>query len=195
MTVFVLWENHATGPIHRFGPHDFLTACVADRVGRERHELRRSRTIGGSSRGGDSNVLRELHRRQLWHAVPALVAVLDSDKIHRKLGGDARGQVADAEFAGWSARMEERCRESLRGDPEVPYQAERLTICFLDRNLETLLEILEGTTVGKDPIERDRILQRAAGDPAQIRRAAAAMPSWDHLVEVVAKVVARRIGG
>lgn len=32
MTVFVLWEDKATGSIESFGPHAFLIACVASRL-------------------------------------------------------------------------------------------------------------------------------------------------------------------
>jgi len=33
MSVFVLWEDKAAGSITRFGPHVFLIACVASRLG------------------------------------------------------------------------------------------------------------------------------------------------------------------
>lgn len=90
MTVFVLWENHATGPVTRFGPHTFLVACVANLLATDRFELLRSERIKGRSCNGNSNVFRELARRPLWDAVPHLIAVLDTDKLHELLGGEAR---------------------------------------------------------------------------------------------------------
>lgn len=182
MKVFVLWENHATGPILHFGPHAFLNACVADRLQMDYYELRRSELIHGRSCNGNGGVLRELGRRPLWNAAPHLIAVLDSDKLHELLGGEARRLIAGPAYDAWSAKMEERCRERLG-----QHEAARLTLCLLDRNLETLLEVVEGTSVEKDVVERDAILHRAAADPALIRRALDQMPSWAHLVDAVVR--------
>ncbi len=107
--------------------------------------------------------------------------MLDSDKLHALLGGEARKLIADPAYAAWSAQMETRCRDRLG-----PHDAARLTICFLDRNLETLLQTLGDTPVKKNIVQRDKVLQRAAGDPALIRRALEQMPTWANLVEVVA---------
>jgi hypothetical protein len=82
--------------------------------------------------------------------------------------------------------MEARCRERLG-----PHESTRLTICFLDRNLETLLQTLGDTSQRKDVLERDKLLQRAASDPALIRRASEQMPTWARLVEVIASRVGR----
>lgn len=82
MTVFVLWENHATGPVDRFGPHAFLLACIAHRLQMNRFELHARKIISGRSCSGNSNVLRQLGRRPLWDAARHLIAVLDSDKLH-----------------------------------------------------------------------------------------------------------------
>jgi hypothetical protein len=180
MTVFVLWENHATGPIDRFGPHAFLLACVADRLRMDRFELHARKIIGGRSCSGNSNVLRQLGFRPLWDAALHLIAVFDSDKLHDLLGGEARKLVADPAHDSWSAQMEARCRDRLG-----PHDAAQLTICFLDRNLETLLKILGDASVEKDVVQRDKVLQRAASDPVLIRRGSEAMPSWANLVNTV----------
>lgn len=185
MTVFLLWENHATGAIDRFGPHAFLVACVADRLRVDRFELRRSERIRGRSCSGNGGVLRELGPdRPPWDAAPHLIAVLDSDKLHDLLGGAARNLVVDPDYDVWSAQMEARCRERLG-----PHEADRLTICFLDRNLETLLAVLGDTSAEKDVVQRDKLLQRAAADPGQIRRASEEMPTWANLVGAVARRV------
>lgn len=186
MTVFVLWENHATGPIHRFGPHAFLVACVAAQLQMERFELLRSERVMGRACNGNRNVLRDLAPgRPLWDAAAHLIAVLDTDKLHKLWDGESRRQVSDTTYDAWSAEMEARCRASLG-----PHEIDRLTICFLDRNLETLLETLGDISIEKDIVQRDKVLQRAAGDPALIRRALEQMPTWAHLVSTVA----RRIG-
>jgi len=194
MTVFVLWENHATGSVDRFGPHAFLLACVADRLRIDRFELHARRIISGRSCSGNGNVLRELGpnprggRRPLWDAAQHLIAVLDSDKLHDLLGGEARKLVPDPDYSTWSAQMEAKCRERLG-----PHDAARLTICFIDRNLETLLNILGDTSVEKDVVQRDKVLQRASADPVLIRRGLEEMPSWTNLVDTVAAVARQLI--
>jgi len=97
--------------------------------------------------------------------------------------GEARKLVADPAYDTWSAQMEEKCRERIG-----PHDAARLTICFIDRNLETLLKILGDTSIDKDVVQRDKVLQRASGDLALIRRGLEQMPSWANLVEAVATV-------
>ena len=185
MTVFVLWENHAAGLIKNFGPHAFLVACVADRLRLDRFELNRSEIINSRSCNGNRNVLRELDPgRPLWNAAPHLVAVLDSDKLHDLLSGEARRLVTDARYDAWAAQMEARCRERLG-----THDATRLTICLLDRNLETLLEVLGDTSGDKDIVDRDKLLQRAAADPALIRRALDKMPSWANLIDAITRLV------
>jgi hypothetical protein len=187
MTVFVLWENHATGPDDRFGPHAFLVACVADRLRMNRFELQAQKIIRGRSCNGNGNVVGQLGpaerggRRPLWDAALHLIAVLDSDKLHDLLGGEARKLIAESAYDTWSAQMEARCRERIG-----PHEAARLTICFIDRNLETLLKILGDTSIEKDVVQRDKVLQRASGDPVLIRRGLEEMPSWANLVEAVA---------
>lgn len=187
MTVFVLWENHATGSIDRFGPHAFLVACVATRLQLDRFELHRSERILGRSCNGNSNVLRELGRRPLWDAAPHLIAVLDSDKLHKLWAGASRQQVADADYGAWAAQMEAKCRERIG-----PHDATRLTVCFLDRNLETLLNVLGDTSLEKDVVQRDKLLQRSASDPASIHRALTHMSTWARLVDTVAGRLAPR---
>ena len=80
--------------------------------------------------------------------------------------------------------MEARCRERIG-----PHDATRLTVHFLDRNLETLLEVLGDTSGEKDIVDRDKLLQRAAADPTLIRRALDRMPSWGSLVDTVTRLV------
>lgn len=184
MRIYVLWENHATGSILQFGPHKLLLACVAERLGSDPYELARAALIGGRSCGGDGNVLRELGHPALWDSAPHLLAVLDSDKIHRRLGTEARSRVPEGGYAAWAARTEVACRERIRSNQH--YNEAQLTICFLDRNLESLLEVIGGFSGKKELIERDKILQRAASDPGLARRALEAMPSWAGLVDAVA---------
>src|SRR5687768_6390299 len=97
MSVFVLWEDRAISPIAKFGPHVFLTACVAQRLNRDRHELRRSELLDGKSCAGNANVLRELQRAPLWDAGVHVVAVLDTDELHDRISGiTSRRTIADA---------------------------------------------------------------------------------------------------
>jgi hypothetical protein len=182
MTVFVLWENHAIGPIEKFGPHDFLTACVAQHLGVDRFMLRRSRTISGRSCGGNSNVLRELEEGPGWDIAPHLIAVLDTDKLHDLLRGEPRKLIAETAYDAWAAEMAAKCRARI-GTHDVA----RLTFGFLDRNIETLMKVLGDDLVEKDVLRRDSLLQKAAADPVLIRRALDEMPTWAALVETVAR--------
>jgi hypothetical protein len=85
-------------------------------------------------------------------------------------------------------------REVRKQAPEV--RQSQLEICVLDRNLETLLSLIgEGmpqlaSALGKRRLDRDKILQRAASDERSVSRACATMPSWDHLVTTVSRLVA-----
>jgi hypothetical protein len=191
MSVFVLWEDSTISPIARFGPHVFLTACVASRKGVSRYELTRSQAIDGKPCAGNANVLRELKREPLWNAVSHVVAVLDSDEIHDRLPGiRSRRMVADAEYERWSESVTAEVRE------RAPVHGHaRLEICLLDRNLESLLSVIgHGVTeidgaLAKSRLHRDKILQRAAGDDAVLARACAEMPSWERLVATVTRIL------
>lgn len=78
-----------------------------------RFELHARKIISGRSCSGNSNVLRQLGRRPLWDAALHLIAVLDSDKLHDLLGGEARKLIADPAYEPWSVQMEAKCRERL----------------------------------------------------------------------------------
>lgn len=192
MSCFVLWEDKAIGPVAQFGPHVFLIACVASRMRVDRYELMSSGVIDGKSCGGNANVFRELQRGPLWDAVTHVVAVLDTDEIHDRLPGiKARRTIADTAYQQWSDAVVSEVRKQA---PEVRHS--QLEICFLDRNLETLLSLIgEGmpqlaSALGKRRLDRDKILQRAASDERSVSRACATMPSWDHLVTTVSRLVA-----
>jgi hypothetical protein len=192
MSVFVLWEDRAIGSLASFGPHAFLVACVASRLHIDRHRLNSSEAIRGKSCGGNANVIRELQQRPLWNSVLRVVAVLDTDEIHDRIPGiPSRRTIVDDAYAQWSDAVANDIRKRV---PEVGQN--QLEICFLDRNLETLLALvgsgmpqLSGA-LGKKRLDRDRILHRAAADEALVRRACAEMPSWEHLVATVAQLIA-----
>lgn len=196
MSVFVLWEDRAISPITRFGPHVFLVACVASRIGTDRYALARSQAIDGKPCSGNSNVLRELQREPLWDSGVQVVAVLDTDRLHDRLPGiRSRQVVPDTEYPRWSDAVVAEIRR------HAPHRGQaHLEVCLLDRNLETLLAILgQGVrelddALGKSRLDRDKILQRASSDESMVRRACAEMPSWDHLVETVARLMSRAVG-
>jgi hypothetical protein len=187
MSLFILWEDNAIGPIARFGPHVFLVACVASRMGVDRYRLMSSETIGGKPCAGNANVLRELQRGPLWDSVARVVTVLDSDAIHDRLPGIAsRGAIADAEYDRWSDAVVADVRKRAPDDRQ-----HQLEVCLLDRNLETLLSLLGrgarelDSALGKSRLHRDKILQRAAGDEGLVTRACEEMTSWGELVATV----------
>ncbi|MBC7976014.1 MAG: hypothetical protein H7138_13665 [Myxococcales bacterium] len=193
MSVFVLWEDRAISPIAKFGPHAFLTACVAQRLGQDRHALRRSERLDGKSCAGNANVLRELQRPPLWDTGVHVVAVLDTDKVHHRVPSiTARSAVAEHELARWADEVTAAIRSGAPSDART-----RLDVCFLDRNLETLIALAGRghpqlkQALGKDLLARDKLLYRAAADDALPAQICAAMPSWDHLVATAALHLAR----
>jgi hypothetical protein len=120
-----------------------------------------------------------------------VVAVLDTDEIHDRLPGiPSRRRVADAEYEQWSDSVVSEVRKQA---PDRGHA--RLEICLLDRNLETLLSVIEhgvgelDDAIAKSRLHRDKILQRAAGDDALVARACAEMPSWERLVATVARLL------
>jgi len=196
MSIFVLWEDRAIGPLTRFGPHVFLVACVASRMGVNRYELARSERIDGRSCAGNSNVLRELRRGLLWDSGAYVVAVLDTDEIHDRFPViPSRRTIADAEYERWSDAV---VTEVRRHAPDEGHP--RLEVCLVDRNLETLLALIgQGArevdgALGKSRLDRDKILQRASADESLIFRASAEMPSWERLVATVVRLLARTAG-
>lgn len=189
MTVFVLWEDRAAGPVTRFGPHVFLVACVASRIGVDRYKLARSQAIDGRSCGGNGNVLRELQRGPLWDSGVHVVTVLDADRLHDRVTGIAsRGTVPDAEYLRWSDAVAAEVRKHAPDHGQA-----HLDVCLLDRNLETLLSIIGrgvrelDEALDKSLLDRDKILQRAANEESTVQKACAEMPSWEHLVATVAR--------
>ena len=190
MSVLVLWEDKSNGPIKGFGPQAFLIACVASRLAVNRHSLARSEAIAAKPCAGNANVLRELRRGPLWDSVAHVVAVLDTDELHDRLPVASRRTIGDAEYERWSASVMTAVRSSAPPDCHA-----RLEICLLDRNLETLVGVVGrgarefGDALNKSRLHRDKLLQRAADDQDLLRRACAEMPSWDHLVTTVTRLV------
>lgn len=196
MNIFLLWEDRAVGPISRFGPHVFLNACVASRVDTDRYKLARSEVIGGRPCAGNGNVLQELQHPPLWDAAIHVIAVIDTDKIHDLFRNiPSRSTIADAEYERWSDAVVAEVRK------RAPERAgNQLEVCLLDRNLETLLAVIGrevrelDDALGKSRLHRDKILQRAAGDASLLAKACAEMPSWEHLVATVTRLLMERSG-
>jgi hypothetical protein len=197
MSVFVLWEDRAVGPITRFGPHVFLVACVASRIGMDRYQLARSHVIDGKPCAGNGNVLHELEREPLWDSGVHVVAVLDSDRLHHLFPGliASRGAVPDIEYPRWSDAVSAEVRKRVPDHGQA-----HLEVCLLDRNLETLLALIGrgvrelDEALSKSLLDRDKILQRAAGDESMVEKACTELPSWGHLVAAVARRMSHTVG-
>ncbi|HEX3760062.1 MAG TPA: hypothetical protein VHW23_15205 [Kofleriaceae bacterium] len=119
------------------------------------------------------------------------MAMLDTDKLHELLPGVvSRQTVPEVEYSQWSDAVSAKVRKHA---PEHGHS--RLEVCLLDRNLETLLAVIGhgarelDEALGKSRLERDKILQRAAGDPGSLEKSCAEVPSWEHLVATVARLV------
>ena len=184
--VTVLYENGRNQKTKEFGPHKLVRRCVADDLGRDLRLLG-DHVLTGRPCAGNSNV-RKLCREQLGLLAGrdgVVVAVYDRDKL-----GDLE-PTANACTKGFVGALTQGC--------EPP---DRLRCVLLERNLETVLEVLRDVRPDllapadwkeaiedKNPTQRDRALGAASVERHLAVRAAlrAKMPSFDYLIVKIAK--------
>lgn len=181
---FVYYEDQAaTGLTANFGPHRLLCSCVADRLGgaAEARQLQTDKIGLRPCRGVGDQV------KSLVETAPNLLvsgttvfAVFDEDKIREQLG--LLGGATDADIVA-------KLRDKGIGDS--------VNIYPLDKNTETLLQAVLACLHEQDasvqthlpkkkPIERDRILNRAADAPRSIRDCVEKrVPSFRSIVEAI----------
>jgi hypothetical protein len=185
MRITVLWEDCTGGETKGFGPHDLLVACVADRLGRERREVKGF--VSSVPKKGAGNIIRELKTNLTkLNKVGKVFAVIDWDR------------VADL----WkTASSLPNCMSSIRDRLAMDIPCGDYELVFLVQNMESLLDACDDPrhvkTKGRKPTpdERDRVLGRitwvASLSPRQ--GVLTRCPSFDRLVGKVADALAQQL--
>ena len=185
MIITVIWEDERGGEIRAFGPHDLLLACVRDDspdIMPEQFASLRKRVTAVAVKG-NGNVLRRL-KRDLTNLTASgpVCAVLDRDKACNL----------------WSpADRPPDCLSGIKGRIRTDAPGE-YELILLIQNVESLvvascraLSAVPPATK-PSPLERDRILQKAAWATANARAAIRTeVPSFDRLVRWVLTKVAK----
>jgi len=154
----VLYED-SRAPTNRFGPHEFVMACVADRfVGTPRHDL--ERIVACMPMNGAAKVIKAVRfgHQRLARSGESLIVVLDSDRIARHLG---------LEGGACKARLRAGLISGIESSAVTPQ------CVFLERNTEDLVRIvaavidcapghIDEACDRKNLNARDTILTRAA---------------------------------
>jgi len=175
VSVHVFYEDSRT-PGGDFTLHDLVLACVADRIERNRWDLKA--LVLCKPMKGNANVLKACINdvRRMKHA--HIAAVLDGDELARLLNvpGSCCKREARAAFG------------AIATDP-------RLELFVLDHNIETLVETLGqlkpdlpmmSEALEMDRNARDRVFANAAAaDPGLRAQLRGKIPSFDRLARKI----------
>jgi hypothetical protein len=185
MRITVLWEDCPGGETKGFGPHDLLVACLADKLGRERREIKG--LVTSVPKKGAGNIIRELKTNLTkLNKVGKVFAVIDRDRV-----ADLWKPVSPPPNCMCAIR------ERLAADiPEGDYE-----LVFLVQNMESLLDACEDPRHVKTrshkptPDERDRVLGRITWEASLSPRQEflARCPSFNRLVGKVADTLTRQL--
>jgi hypothetical protein len=183
MQVTVLWEDQLGQPLKGFGPHQLLLSFLADAMSDSEETWRSqrltfSRQVLGEAKKGNGNVLTALQKNLSGYRGP-VIAVIDRDKAH-KLWKDVRPPPSNC-MKGLSGQF----RKAAPG----PYD-----LIFLVNHTEDLLDAVltaqraPALAAKPTPTLRDEILNRAAWESAELRRAIGRdVPSFQRIVDKVAR--------
>jgi len=189
LRVTILYEDSIGVGIKEFGPHNLVTQCIADQLGRSAWELRKH--VFAETKNGVDKLLAALRRDMENYAsrVSRVFAVVDGDDVreHLKLKPSA-------------------CRTLIVTKIKACPSPHLLDVVLLERNIETVLSALRTLSPSLVPgpdwtlaiekkklMKRDLILNRVAMNPAHIElraRLLEAVPSFARLVTRVAKDIA-----
>ena len=173
----VLYEDSLASRPTNYGPHSLLLACVADKLGCNRWDPRLKTGVQASPKKGDSKL-----RAALAEDVPRLsncggvAFVFDLDHVRDCFGLPSTSCLRTV-------------LEAIKQDASVRFQ-----VVLLDRNTETLVkacaDALRLPCPCKKPVERDRILNRAAAADVSVReKILDDCPSFRRLVDIVCEWV------
>lgn len=180
MIVTVLWEDQRGVSSKGFGPHELLLSAVAKELNTERHKI--ARAVAPVPKKGNGNVLQALKHdlSRLTNSGP-VVAVFDWDKLRdlfKKPGTPA-------------PECKRGLADLIRAEAAIP-QGATAELVFLIENVESLTSLLCNNTNSNakkpTPDERDRILLKAAWEPALCQKVRVECASFDRLVKHVAKL-------
>lgn len=175
MNVHVFYEDSRT-PGGDFTLHDLVLACVADRIQRNRWDLKD--LVLCKPMKGNANVLKACAHdvRRMKHA--HIAAVLDGDELARLL--NLRGNYCKCEARAAFGRIATDAR---------------LELFVLDHNIETLIETLGRLkpdlpmmteALDKDRNARDRVFANAANaEPGLRTQLRSEIPSFDRLTRKI----------
>jgi hypothetical protein len=172
-----IFYEDSWGAAKEFGLHELIVSCVADIQGKDWWE--RKGNFEAIPKKGVNNLLAACRDDVPDMRDPLIIAVFDSDKLHRHLF--ASGRPSESELL---AKLREQC----------PH--DRLHVFLIAHNTETVVEAV-AVCIGeppppKDTLLRDRLLTRAARDAARQSRdcTRAAVPSFDACVRRIAELTA-----
>lgn len=180
--VLVLYEDSvAVGSTPKdFGPHNFVLACLADRLAAPLWELRRR--VDGQAKNSNTKVRAACDKSQLFDRNTLVVAVYDDDRVRTLAGLPA---------TACKRQVTEKLRPGVAG--------ERLRVVLLHSNVETLLDAVlacarrQRSSDGKPmPLERDALLNGYLKDDTRHVRACVLqhLPSLAYLVDKLAAALA-----
>lgn len=192
--ITLLYEDHAdpSGNVTNFGPHNLLVLCALDDLREsgaqavDYYTARRERLVG-VPKNGNSKLRAECRRlgATLARGGSPVIAVYDLDKVHHMI----------TDVAVRQRHCKREMRELFQGESDAK---DLLHVCFLDRNTETLTDIvaqiLNRPQSGKpSPAERDSLLMAVAQDydPAaleQRRELRRRVASFDYIVRRVGRL-------
>lgn len=189
MIITVIWEDERGGVIRGFGPHDLLLACVRDddpSITPEQFASLPKRVIAVPAKG-NGNVIRKL-KKDLTNlrARGPVCAVLDRDKVRNLWSSANRPPDCLSGIAG-----------KIRTDAPGDYG-----LVLLIQNVESLVQAscralsVDLPVMKPSPLERDRVLLRAAWGGADartaIRKEVASFDRLVHWVQAKASAVLRQ---
>lgn len=178
MIITVLWEDKRGDVAMGFGPHELLLSCLADDLGTMRQSLE-GLINSLPKKGRDS--LREALKNEIrrFTRLGPVLAVIDKDKARDLWKGQA--QPPPACMSGMATRL----HADVPGDYDI---------VFLERNVDTLVEIVCAVTgqrhpgIKPRPDQRDVLMNPAVRGPAQPRHEIRQRcPTFDRLVTRVAR--------
>jgi hypothetical protein len=174
----VLYEDSVGSTPKDFGPHNFVLACLADRLDTSLWDLRGS--VDGHPMNSNSKVRAACEKPQLFDRNALVVAVYDADRAHTLAGLPAAA-----------------CKRQLTAKLRPAHERGSLRVVLLESNVETLLAAvlecahLPALADGKpNPAQRDAILNAHLTDATRHVRECVMqeVPSLAYLVDKLAAV-------
>lgn len=159
--------------LNQFGLHEVIVSCIADLTDLDRFVLRKCFSPNPKKGAGKLLAFCSVGVERWPHRLS--FAIFDADKLHKVLFPSGRPSTDELH-----AELRRRCPDQLH-----PF--------LLEDNTETVVHAaarcLSEPAPEKSKLMRDRMLNRVASGPLQIRECIrAAVPSLDHCVRKIAEL-------